>query len=60
MNRLLSELQGGSAWWEAYYWAKEWFIGTVLESSPEELYQQGIRSFEVPELHSVRDFSGLC
>ena len=60
MNRLLSELQGGSAWWEAYYWAKEWFIGTVLESSPEELYQQGIRSFEVPELHSVRDFNGLC
>lgn len=60
MKRLFSELQSGLAWWEAYYRAKEWFIDVVLNSSPEELSDMGIRTFEVPELHSVRELKGLC
>jgi len=60
MKRLFSELQSGLAWWEAYYRAKEWFIDAVLNSSPEELSDTGIRTFEVPELHSVVELSGVC
>ena len=60
MKRLFSELQSGLAWWEAYYRAKEWFIDAVLNSSPEELSDMGIRTFEVPELHSVVELSGVC
>jgi len=60
MCKLFSELQSGLAWWEAYYRAKEWFIDAVLNSSPEDLSRMGIRSSEVPELHSVRELSGVC
>jgi len=60
MSKLFSELQSGLAWWEAYYRAKEWFIDAVLNSSPEDLSRRGIRNFEVPELHSVRELSGVC
>ena len=60
MSKLFSELQSGLAGWEAYYRTKEWFIDSVLNSSPEELSDMGIRTFEVPELHSVRELSGVC